>query len=556
MTDEIYFDYSRTGNRTRGQAVLHERRARLDVLVLAECFKNEGRYLPEIEKTIRSFCEEKSWLLPAHDSKLENFRGKTVQIDLAAANLGFQLATAKYWLGEKLSPEVRKLLADELERRIYSPFTGMVIDGKPWKWWLLMGNNWNAVCLADVCGSGLAGIESRERRAFFVASAEKYIKVFLCGFPPDGYCSEGIGYWNYGFGHYLMLSETVEQATGGKAVWMADKQIESFANFGRRIEFLPGVYPSFADCNVRAKPATRIMEYLNRRYGWGLKNPEQSEEAVSTAITGQLFEIGLFAFPKSYSLVVSKKTEKNAELSAETSLRDWFSDGGVLICRPKSVKSRALGAAIKGGHNAEQHNHNDLGSFVVALGKSTPLLDPGPEVYTSRTFGAKRYDSKVLNSFGHSVPLVAGCMQSVGSNAKAKILKTDFTDAADTLAMDISSAYSAKSLKKLTRTFVFSREGTGKLTILDEVEFSRPEEYGTALITLAKWQQTSPNRLLLGEGADAVQVEIVAEGGEIRLDSQEIKEDLPDHLIPTRLGLNFTQPVAKGKITTIITPAE
>ena len=37
-----------------------------------------------------------------------------------------------------------------------------------------------------------------------------------------------------------------------------------------------------------------------------------------------------------------------------------------------------LGVALKGGHNAEHHNHNDVGSYVVALAGTTPLLDPGP----------------------------------------------------------------------------------------------------------------------------------------------------------------------------------
>ena len=55
--------------------------------------------------------------------------------------------------------------------------------------------------MAGVIGTAMANIESRERRAFFAASAEKYIQYFLKGLTPDGYCSEGVGYWNYGFGH-------------------------------------------------------------------------------------------------------------------------------------------------------------------------------------------------------------------------------------------------------------------------------------------------------------------------------------------------------------------
>ena len=39
---------------------------------------------------------------------------------------------------------------------------------------------------------------------------------FLKGFTPDGYCGEGTGYWNYGFGHYVLLSEEIRLATGGQ----------------------------------------------------------------------------------------------------------------------------------------------------------------------------------------------------------------------------------------------------------------------------------------------------------------------------------------------------
>ena len=32
-------------------------------------------------------------------------------------------------------------------------------------------------------------------------------------FLPDGYCSEGAAYWNYGFGHYLYMSAMIYLAT-------------------------------------------------------------------------------------------------------------------------------------------------------------------------------------------------------------------------------------------------------------------------------------------------------------------------------------------------------
>ncbi len=120
--------------------------------------------------------------------------------------------------------------------------------------------------------------------------------------------------------------------------------------------------------------------------------------------------------------------------------------------------------------------------------------------------------------------------------------------------MDISSAYKVEDLKKLERIFVFSREGAGKLTVTDVVEFERPENFGTALITFSKRQQPAPDRLVIGEGREAVEAVIAATGGKFRIDSQEIKENLPDKNVAVRLGIDFREPVRKGSITVTITP--
>ena len=68
----------------------------------------------------------------------------------------------------------------------------------------------------------------------------------------------------------------------------------------------------------------------------------------------------------------------------------------------------------------------------------------------------------MLNSFGHPVPRVAGQLQRMGRGAIAKVVKTEFTDAADTLVLDLSAGYKVDELKKLERTFVFSRGAAGR----------------------------------------------------------------------------------------------
>ena len=59
LTDDLYLDFSRTGNRSRCQRVLSRRHGRVSTLVLAECLENRGRFLPAIAEAIRAVCDEK-----------------------------------------------------------------------------------------------------------------------------------------------------------------------------------------------------------------------------------------------------------------------------------------------------------------------------------------------------------------------------------------------------------------------------------------------------------------------------------------------------------------
>jgi len=549
-TDELYLEFSQTGNRTRYQRVWSQRHSRFPALVLAECIENRGRFVPAIEEAIRAVCEEKTWVYPAHDRSLRNFRGEAIEIDLGSAATSWNLATADYWLGDVLSQETRDLVRSELERRCFGPLESYVQKGKPRLWWATGTNNWNAVCLAGVTGAAVANIESPQRRAFFIAAAEKYVQYFLKGFTPDGYCSEGLGYWNYGFGHYVLLAETIHQATAGRADLLEEPSVRQIARFGVRMEVLPGVYPAFADCHVSSRPDTRLTAFLSRRFAWGLDAIEGRGLLLAAGPSSSLFTLGIYGCENSASRVAAAEAS-----TSEQPLRDWFPDAGILICRPRPGSARGLGVALKGGHNAEHHNHNDVGSFVVALAGKTPLVDPGSEVYTARTFSGERYASGVLNSFGHPVPIVAGELQARGRSAAAKVLKAEFTDEQDTLVLDMSAAYKVEGLKKLQRSFVFSRKGAGCLVVSDQIELASPQSFATALVTFSDWKESSgPGRLLVGSGSAAVAVRVDAGGEEFSVEAERIEEDLPGGRVPVRLGINLREPVTAATVTLTITP--
>ena len=543
--DDLFLEFSRTGNRTHWQRVSGRRRGRVKTFALAECLENKGRFLPGFEEITRVLCSERTWVMPAHDGNLTNFNGKSIDIDLGSSALAWSLATADYLLADKLSPETRRLIHENLERRIFQPFRDMVSGKRKKNWWMTGTNNWTAVCLAGVTGSALAVLDSPDDRALFVAAAEDYSKNFLEGFTDDGYCSEGLGYWNYGFGHYILLSEMIYQATNGKVDLFDNDKVRRAAMFGSQIEIINGVYPAFADCSITARPSSRIMYFVSRRLGLGFRNWEQID-AVSSG--GSLGESMMYSFENSAS---RRSPAQNA--SQGHSIRSWFENAGILICRPAENSSSHLAVALKGGNNNEHHNHNDVGSFVVVLGDRPLLLDPGGEVYTARTFSSRRYESKVLNSFGHAVPLVAGKLQRTGRQAQARIVSEDFTNDADTLVLDISSAYDVPELEKLQRKFVYSRKGSGSLTVTDEVAFSKPSDFGTALITFDRWEQPSGSSIVIRGRDKALRVDINS-SAEFKIQPETIEEDLSTRRLPTRLGINLIQPVSGAIVTLTIKP--
>jgi hypothetical protein len=544
QTDDLFLEFSRTGNRTNWERVAWQRRGRLTPLVLAECVENQGRFLPALEELIGALCAEKTWVMPAHDENLANFRGEAVDIDLASSDLAWQLATADWLLGSRLRPGTRALVRARIAHFVLDPYLAMIRGERPLNWWLTTTNNWNAVCLAGVTGAALAQLESADARAEVVAAAEHYSRNFLAGFPPDGYCTEGLGYWDYGFGNYVLLCETLWQATGGGVDLFALSEARMPAQFGARIEIINGVSPAFADCDVEARPEPTTMWYANRRLGLGLSaydtlDPQQ--------VAGSLTQAMLFLLPNSAS-----QARGPAAASAEPTMRTWFDQAGILIGRPRPGSECRMGVALKGGHNNEHHNHNDLGSYVVVVGDRPVLLDPGAEVYTARTFSDRRYESNLLNSYGHPVPVLAGKLQEPGAERRAKVVRADLTDAADTLELDLTSAYAVPELKSLRRTFVYSREGQGQLTVTDRVQFATPQTYATALVTLGKCLPQGPNELFLYDVDQAVKIRLDTGGRAFTLHEEEIKED---GARPLRIGLALSEPVTEATVTVSIVPA-
>jgi len=545
-----YLDYSTNGDRSRYQAQHTRRWDRLKCLVLGECLEDQGRFLPAIDETVRSVCADPSWLLPAHDRDSQVFKGGSPYVDLAVAMNGYQMALAAWLLDGRLPAATLGLMRENVARRLTGPVLASIDGSAPpavvaGHWWAKADHNWNAVCTAGAVGAILTSEASRDTRAKAVAWAVRNMEIFLSGFAKDGYCSEGLGYWNYGFGHFAVLAEVLRSQTGGEVDLFKEPSVRRVAAAPAQLEIAAAVYPAFADCPLTAQPEPRLVAQVR----WLLDG-----EAFSGSAAGVLAET-----PQLYQTLTDLALRGAARTGAAVSatalpLRSWFAESGVCVVRP--ARSGGLAAAWKGGHNAEHHNHNDVGSTVVVWQGRAVLADPGAMVYRAETFSRDRYRLPLLSSFGHAVPVVAGTLQAEGAASRGQVLRSDFTAARDTLVIDLTSAYPGTGLRKLERQWTYQREGEPSLVIEDRFGFARPAAFATALVGLGEWYVVDGNehqpRFLIDGGQGAVlqvDVEFSAPG------SWDVRRlDNPGKPAASRLGLALAEPVAEGSITMSIRP--
>jgi hypothetical protein len=91
------------------------------------------------------------------------------------------------------------------------------------------------------------------------------------------------------------------------------------------------------------------------------------------------------------------------------------------------------------------------------------------------------------------------------------------------------------------------------LTVEDAVEFDMPQTFAGALVTGGKWKQLSADELLSYQNGEAVRVH--SGGHPWTLQSEAIQGEPSRDVNPTRLGLNWDEPVSSAPISLTITPA-
>ncbi|MDR8409696.1 heparinase II/III-family protein [Nonomuraea sp. 3-1Str] len=472
-----YTRYFRDGNRTAYEAEVFERQDRLTRAVLMTLATPGGpatdseRWLDEVADGMSLLCEQTSWCWPAHEDTCRP-RGTVLPdpaapcLDLGAADVAAQLAWADHVLGDRLDaryPGLRERVRQEARARVLRPF----VERRDWHWLGLDGDvhNWCPWICGNVLVAALRFGEPGEERASQVAWAVRGLDRYLAALPEDGSIDEGYEYWWNGACRALEALDVLEHATSGALAASGVPVVRATLRFPHLMRLGGPWYLNLAD--ARARPPADQPWHVPYRWGVRLgehdavrhaRSRRSGEIAATTELGRALLEL---ADPEWHTPAPSDPDLSGPE-PGEGSLMAavWLPGTQVGLAREVAGSARGLTLAVKGGHNAEHHNHNDVGSVVVAVDGVPVLVDAGRPTYTAQTFGPDRYAIWTMQSSWHNVPEVRGTPQGQGPGCRARAVEVADESARFETRMDLAAAYPVPGLEHWWRTARLDRRAS------------------------------------------------------------------------------------------------
>jgi len=416
-----------TGDRRRYEEEVFLQRKQLAFSAVMYLIYKKQEYLDYLQEVIWAICDQYSWSVPAH-IHAQDMEGKITTIDLFASEMGHSLSELCYILEDKLDTEVKDRMYYEVNRRIIQKF--MTTESF---WWENAKSNWASVCACQVAATFLylaPNLFEKVRPRF-----EKAMESFLSSFGNDGACLEGIAYWNYGFGLFVMYQELLSSIDKNALRVFENPKVKNAAMFYQKACLKDGIAVTFSDSQPQALYDIGLLYYLKEIYGDEIKIPPEkfALPLERTTRVSSLIRAIMYYDPS--------KNEKDLVVGSY-----YFEDAQWYI-----KQNERYSFAAKGGHNAEPHNHNDIGSFMVCVNGKQILCDIGVGVYNKDYFAKEtRYKFLGNSSLGHSVPIINGKEQMEGVEYKASFAKYE----EEKFSVEILGAYDEKgSLVRIFHTY-------------------------------------------------------------------------------------------------------
>ncbi|MBV8251263.1 MAG: heparinase II/III family protein [Chitinophaga sp.] len=554
----------RTGNRRDYQEIANKKRDVLATLMMAEVYEDKGRFTDDIVNGIWSVCEESFWGASAHLPRTKEINGlpdaANPFVELFSAETAELLGWVDYFMGDKLdavSPQIRKRIYDETNRRIFVP-----LMTKHHGWMGSSGsgrrpNNWNPWISSNWLCSVLLLEHDEAKRAATVSKILGTLDQFLNPYPQDGGCDEGPGYWS---GAAASLYDNIcllNLATANAFQYvLADEKVKHMAQFIYKAQISEDYFIDFAD----ADPRPGMNGALIYRFGKDVKDPDMMRFGAYYVRTEHNPWKGTYMYYRNLFSLFMQDEFKRAEKSLPLPANNWWPDLEVMIARDKGGVTKGFYVAAKGGNNDESHNHNDVGNFIVYYDGLPVLIDVGRGTYTARTFSDKRYDIWFNCSDYHNLPTVNGYTQRPGPAFKATNVSSTNNAGASTMQLNIAEAYPKEAgISSWNRTVQLKRNQ--KAVIEDQVVLTKTDSLTQYLMTCFPVEIVSPGVLLIhGEGRDyqvtypAAKLNASVEKVALtKMEDEGIKQKWGDNIY--RIHLKAIKPSAKEKYTYTVTPS-
>jgi hypothetical protein len=301
------------------------------------------------------------------------------------------------------------------------------------------------------------------------------------------------------------------------------------------------------DCPARMTP-----EYdLVFRYGQRIHDPELTALAADGASVKGILGNG-YAFGRQIYAVFDLPKILALPAGPAPLMRDvWMpsEDMQFMAARSQSSSAAGLYVAAWGAHNAQSHNHNDVGNFLVFANGQPVFIDVGAPTYTAQTFSSHRYDIWAFQSAYHNLPDINGAMQSAGRQFAAKAVRYRADDTMAEVQMDIASAYPpAAKVDQWSRTVRLARGQSVEITDAFELkEIVAPSLQNLVTPMEATIGEAGRIRLHSTESTGKPVVTVALEFDAEKLSPTVEKIDLTDDRLIRSWGKNLNRILLKTK---------
>jgi hypothetical protein len=293
--------------------------------------------------------------------------------------------------------------------------------------------------------------------------------LFIDSYPEDGYCDEGASYYTRAGAMLFRAVDLMDKLRPGSAEkTYQHPKVRAIFEFIAQVRIGKNYVVSFADgsprlplwlsCIVPAGNAIDSKPLLE----FGVDN-QPALGGSGDLITESLAL--LFDYP------AAKVPEKSSAEMPFTCYKDRL---GIL-------RSDRFSVSLKGGHNAEYHNHNDMGHFEVFYEGVPVIADAGTGAYSKVNFTDQRYTLWYTRGSGHNAPVIGGVEQQFGEDYTATV---ELDAGQQKLKSDLSNAYPAEAgVKSFIRELNFSPD---QVTVEDTLKLDGKRSIAISLIVLGK----------------------------------------------------------------------